>query len=267
MRINSNILTAGVVAGLASIASAQVGTGGTITDRLTTFTIADYTGTGTGNGPGADLRVGGIGNPDHLDSAWWWFRQAGQTRESAFSGAVASVITGNQLRLDYVYADFTASMVFRVNGVRDGFGFLTEQLTIQNTSSRAIDIALFNVNNINVNGTAGNDSLSLVGANIVRFTDAGGSTGWRADYEGTEAFAFDSAGSVRGLMTNGAADNLAGTGSTRGAGDWEGGYQWNLHLSANEAATASATVTIVPAPGAAAAGIVVGLAGLRRRRR
>ena len=74
MQINTKLLAVLGAAAAASVASAQVGTGGTITDRLTTFTVADYTGTGTGNGPSADLRVGGLGNPDHLDSAWWWFR-------------------------------------------------------------------------------------------------------------------------------------------------------------------------------------------------
>ena len=240
MKISKTLLVLAGLGACASASFAQVGTGGTISNGFTNFTIGDYLGSGTGAGPLADMRVGGLGNPDHLNNAWWWFRQGGATRESAFSGAISSVNTGNQLRIDYVYGDFTATMTYRVTGINNGLGFLTEQMTIRNTTNHAITVDLFNLNDIDVNATPGNDTLAHTGANIVRFLDAGGATGWRADYEGSEAFAFDSVGNVSAMLTDSGVTNLTGTGSTRPAGDWEGAYQWTMNLASNEAATASA---------------------------
>ena len=264
-----HIKTSLIALGLAACASttfAQVGTGGTITNGFASFTIGDYLGNGTGSGPLSDFRVGGAGNPDHLYKSWWWFRQAGDARETAFSGAIASSNNGSQLRIDYVYTDFTATMIYRVTGINNGFGFLTQQLTIHNTSNQAIAINLFNLNDIDLNASPSNDHLAQTGANIVRFLDAGGTSGWRADYEGTEAFAFDTTGSVEALLTDGGVTNLTGTGSTRSAGDWEGAYQWSMNLAVNEAATASATITIIPAPGAATLAGVAMVGAIRRRR-
>jgi hypothetical protein len=251
-------------AALTSCAFAQVGTGGTAVNGFTSFTITDSPTSGTAGAPHADFRVGGLGNPDHLTSSWWWFRMPGDSRETAFSNAISSSWAGNSGRIDFVCPSFTATMIFRVTGVSNGFGVLTETVTIRNTTNSTIALDLFNYNNIDLAGTAGNDNTTQPAVNIIRFTDAA-LPGWRADYEGTNAFAFDDASNIQNLLTDAAINNFAGTGAVA-SGDREGAHQWRIMLGAGDAATASATITIVPTPGVSALAAVGAGLMIRRRR-
>lgn len=259
---------AGIVAlaGLASVSLAQVGSGGTITDGDTSFTLADYTGNGTGNGPNADFSVDtSASNTDHMYQAWWWFRVAGDSRETTFSGATSWSWVGNVGRLTYNYPQFRAVIQYVVTGVEPGLGFVTQTCTIFNTTNQPLTIDLFNYQDLDMAETSSDDSANQSGANVMSVVDGGG-TGWRAEYEGTNAFQVSSFANLLNILTDANADNLNGTGLPFGPGDWTGGYQWSFTLMPLSAATASATVTIIPAPGALA---LMGLGGLvagRRRR-
>lgn len=251
-------------AALTSASMAQVGTGGSVTSGFTSFSITDSPTSGSASAPSADFRVGGTGNPDHLASSWWWFRLPGDSRETAFSNATFSSWVGNTGRMDFVYPTFTATMVFKVLGVTNGFGVLTETVTIRNTTNAPLSIDLFNYNNIDLAGTAANDLTSLPAVNIIQFTDAA-VPGWRADYEGTNAYAFDDANNIQNFLTDAAVDNFSGTGAL-GSGDREGAHQWTITLAAGDAATASATITIVPTPGVSALAAMSAGLMIRRRR-
>jgi hypothetical protein len=260
----AQITAAALTSILASAAFAQSGTGGTATNGFSSFTIADSPTSGSAGAPSADFRVGGLGNPDHLSSSWWWFRMPGDTRETAFSNAISSSWVGNSGRMDFVYPSFTATMIFRVTGVINGFGVLTETVTIRNTTNSTISLDLFNFNNIDLAGTAGNDITTQPAVNIVRFTDAA-LPGWRADYEGTNNFAFDNVNNIQNLLTDAAISNFTGTGAVA-SGDREGAHQWRISLGAGDAATASATITIVPTPGVSAFAAMGAGFMIRRRR-
>jgi hypothetical protein len=261
MKLRIALLT---TAALASAAMAQSGTGGTVSNGFSSFTIADSPTSGTANAPSADFRVGGTGNPDHLASSWWWFRLPGDNRETAFSNATFSSWVGNTGRMDFVYPSFTATMVFKVLGVTNGVGVLTETVTVRNTTNSSLTINLFNYNNIDLVGTAGDDVTTLPASNIVRFSDSN-VPGWRADYEGTDAYAFGPANSIQSLLTDAAVNTFTATGAV-GSGDREGAFQWTITLAPGDAATASATITIVPTPGVSAlAAMSAGLL-IRRRR-
>jgi MYXO-CTERM domain-containing protein len=254
------------VAGLASAAFAQAGSGGTIVDGDTRFTLSSYTGGGTGVGPTADFVVdAGQTDTDHMFQAWWWFRLAGDTRETTLSNATSWSWVGNVGRLTYTYPTFRATVQYVVTGIEPGLGFVTQTVTIFNTTNQPLTLDLFNYQDLDMAESASNDSATQAGANVISVTD-GGNTGWRAEYEGTNAFQVASFDSLRDMLTDINVDNLNGTGLPFGPGDWTGGYQWSFTLSPFTAATASATVTIIPAPGALA---LLGLGGLiagRRRR-
>ncbi len=266
--MNRNILNIGVVAGLAiaSVSFGQAGTGGSITSGNVNFTIADYMGNGTGGGPSSNLSVGGLGNPDHVQSAWWWFRLAGDNRETAFSNATSANYSGAQGRVNYSYASFDAAMIWRVTGFGDGRGLLTQTMTIRNTSSEAIVIQLFNYNDLAVGGSDGNDTATQIASNTIRVDDAGNS-GWKVAYEGTDVFDV-TGGSVNvlNLLTDDTADVLGNRGLPVGGGSFKAAYQWSITLNPNEAATASSTLTITPTPGTLALLGLSGLAVARRRR-
>ena len=266
--MNQNLNNIGLVVGLAIASScfAQAGTGGSITSGNVNFTIADYLGNGTGSGPTSNLNVGGTGNPDHVQAAWWWFRLAGDNRESSFSNATSASYAGAQARVDYSYASFDATMIWRVTGFGSGRGLLTQTMTIRNTSSEAIVIQLFNYNDLAVGGTDGNDAATQIASNTIRADDAG-NTGWKIAYEGTDVF--DVTGGsvdVLNLLTDTNVDALGNRGLPVGGGSFKAAYQWTITLNPNEAATASSTLTITPTPGALALLGLGGLAVARRRR-
>jgi hypothetical protein len=259
------LLASGLVA---SAALAQVGSGGTATNGASSFTLSDYTGGATGFGPTCDFSVGGPGNPDHLYQAGWFYRSGGDSREFAFANATSSDwSTPNQGRLEYSTREFDAVMIYTVNGIGNGYGVLTQTLTVFNTTNHAINVNLFNYQDIDLAGTSSNDSAVLNSGNVIRVTDA--NTGWVANYEGTNAFAVGGFSSIRDILSNGSVDNLSNTGLPFGPGDFTGAFQWNFDLSTGGAATASATLTItnIPTPGALALGSVGGLVAIRRRRR
>lgn len=259
-----------ILVGLATLAvsgaaMAQIGTGGTITNGASSFTLEAYLGDGDGIGPGADLQVGGMGNPDHLSQAWWWFRLDSDTRETAFHDATSATFSQNIARIEYQFPTFNATMGFRISGVSDGFGFLTQQMTILNTSDQTITINLFNYADLDMAGTADDDVTSQSAPNVLHVVDGGG-TGWRAHYEGTNRFTAQSFPTVRNLLTNNSTSNFTGDIGSAGPDNFTGAFQWTLTLSPFEAATVSSTITIVPAPGAAALAALGLLAALRRRR-
>lgn len=270
--MKKNVL--GFLSGLAAIsmfsgmAAAQAGSGGTITNGLTSFSVVDYLGDGTGIGPTSDLRVGGIGNPDHMNRAWWWYRVGNQTRETAFNSATSWSYNGALARLTFSTAEFDAVMQFRVIGVRDGFGVLTQTVSILNRTDSRITVNLFNFNNLAMGGTAGDDQANLIAMNTIRVDDGLGS-GWRAAYEGTEIFdVTDGAVDVLGDLTDPNINTLGNRGLPPGNPlNFQGAYQWVFNLDVNEAATASATVTITPTPGTTTLALAgAGMMARRRRR-
>jgi hypothetical protein len=255
------------VAGLSSVALAQVGSGGTATNGNSSFTLSDYTGTDTGTGALSRFSVGGPGNPNHAFQTWWWYRVEGDTRERSFANASGwDWTTPGQGRIEYTTDDFFAVMSFQVTGIADGYGVLTQTLTVLNTSNTTKTFNLFNYNDVDLGGTAGGDSATLNSPNVIRITDAG--TGWVAFYEGTDAYGVDSFANLRAEFADNGIDNLNSNGLPFGPGDFTGAFQWAFELSAGGAATASATLTItnIPTPGALALAGISGLAAFRRKR-
>lgn len=259
-----NVLIAAAGLVLASTALAQTGSGGTVSQGFSSFTLGDI-GTGPSDQPFADFSVGGTGNPDHLFQNWWWFRVQGDTNETAFNSATSWSYTGNTARLEFSTASFDAVIQFTVTSIRNGLGVLTTTATVFNTSNDSLNLNLFNYSDLDMNETAGNDSADLNGVNIIRVTD-GGSTGWRANYEGTDAYQVASFAGLRNLLNDPNADDLNNTGLPFGPGDWTGAFQWSFSIGSQSAATASATITIIPTPGALALAGVGGLLAARRRR-
>jgi hypothetical protein len=263
----SKVLALLAVAGASSAALAQAGSGGTATNGNSSFTLGDYLGDDTGTGALSNFRVGGPGNPNHAFQTWWWYRVEGDTRERSFNNAVASDWSSpGKGRLEYQTADFYAVMSFQVTGIADGYGVLTQTLTILNTSNSTKTFNLFNYNDVDLGGTAAGDSATLNGPNVIRITDA--STPWVAFYEGTDAYGVDSFANLRADLSDNNVTNFNSNGLPFGPGDFTGGFQWTFTLGAGGAATASSTLTItnVPTPGAMALAGLSGLAAFRRKR-
>lgn len=259
-----NVLLASAGLLLASTALAQSGSGGSITQGFSNFSLTDI-GTGATASPLASFSVGGAGNPNHMYQNWWWFRVQGDSNETAFNNASNWSYSGNTARLEFSTASFDAVIQYTVTSIRNGLGVLTTTATVFNTSADPLTLNLFNYADLDMNSTALNDSADLNGVNIIRVTD-GGNTGWRANYEGTDAYQVASFAGIRGILNDPNADDLNNTGLPFGPGDWTGAFQWSFSIGSLSAATASATITIIPTPGTLALAGIGGLLAARRRR-
>lgn len=256
-----------------SAAWAQPSVGGQIQDGFAVFSIAPGSNTGpTGNGAQTNFSVNGLGGPNQLSQAWWWFRVDGPntTREEALfqndANTVVSQPAANQLRITYNYGSFFAIMQWTVSGFSNGFGALTQTLTIQSMDPvNTLAFNLFNFNDVDVFGTAGNDSATQTGAATVQFAD-GAFPVVRASYEGANLLRVDIGPNVQNLLTNNVVDNLAGGVVNGGPADLEIASQFRFDLSPMGVQTVSTTLTIIPTPGAMALAGLGGLLAIRRRR-
>lgn len=261
----------GLVAGLAAgVANAQIAPfNTTIVDNDARFFLGSNTSGPNGIGADTSFSVNGAAGPSHLSQAWWWVRVENvDTREYNVYQPTATVTTpaANQVRIVYNYAgQFDLIIQFTVSGFEYGYGSLTQTASIRNRSGSRMTFNLFNYNNVDVLGTAGNDVAAQTGPQTVDFRD-GISPFVTATYEATNAIRVDSSTSIRDLLTNGVVDNLFGGIINGGPGDLEVGSQFQFDLNNNGVQSVSTTLTIIPAPGAAALLGIGGLIAGRRRR-
>jgi hypothetical protein len=246
---------------LAAAALAQPGTGGTITHNNATFTQGDAPTTTTSSGPNSSFTVGGAGNPEHMFQNWWWLRVNNDTREHALANATSATWAGSLGQVNYTMAGFSVVQTSQVIGFGFG-GALIDSLTIVNTGSTPMTLNAFHYLDLDLNDTSGGDSAVLNGPNQIRVSDGA----WIANYEGSGTYEVGPFPTVRELLTNTSINNFSNAGLPFAAADWTGGWQWTLTLQPSEAATITASVTIIPAPASTALLAMGGIFAARRRR-
>lgn len=258
-----------IVAGtlVAGSALGQVGSGGTISNGDTVFTIADYATSGTGNGQTANFSVTGAAGTDHMFQTNWWYRLPGQTRESVLNSATSFSYVGNIAQVRFTLGNgVIATLTSQVQQTGAGSGRLTQTLDVTNNTLDPITISLFNYADLDVNNTGTNDVTIL--SNSLMRAASGGIT---AQYSGIGAGAYqeDAFSGLRTLLADTAITNLTSLPvvGTSVQHDFTGGYQWNVTIDPGFSRSVVSTVSItVPTPGAAALMGLGGLAAFRRRR-
>ena len=260
------ILAAGVVAAIAGFASAQPGTGGTITHLNATFTQGDSPTTGTtATAPAGLFTLGGTGNPDHLGASWWWTRTSlNNTRELANNTATSPSWSGRVGQLEFLDtpSGISITRTYLVTGLGSGAGRLEEGATVRNLTASSLTVNLFHFLDPTLGGAAGGITAEVNGVTNIKLT----SGAFTAFYEGSgNAFQAGQAGTILTLLTNASADNFT-SGPMPPPGDIEAGFQWQFVLGPGQAASASMTYTVVPTPASLALlGLAGALAGRRRR--
>ncbi len=281
-----SVVLVGALAGFAASAHAQFQiTPGGANAGNGYFRNAAIGTSATGSGPsGADFRNTTSTGTDQLFQMWWWYRGAGDTREFAFANqAVAGGPTGagtlvgnttNTLSVggyDFSVTNGTANYSFRsiqryeiFDGGTGPQVVVTNEIT--NTGSGVADLSLFLYGDFDVNATAGTDTWSYSG-NQFTITDGPSTVNW-AGY-GTSAYQATTFSTLRTNLSNTAINNFDNT-IGAGAGDYTGGFQWNLVLQPGQSATLVSGIGVnapaIPAPGALALLALGGLAIAKRRR-
>jgi hypothetical protein len=279
MKIRTALIATLAAGSLVSVAAAQVGTGHTLNSNNVRYRQADSPtsptpSTSATSGPTADLffNVGSSPNPDNAFGSWWYYRFAGDNREFALNSVIpgSRVATTNSLRLGFQLAPgVTATLDIVANGPGpSNNGNLTQSLTILNNSGDKIDLSLFHVMDLDVNGSFSHPTTfsGTVGVNPTFNMSSGPQT---IAWTGTLADAYQalpfSPVSVFGLMNNAVVDNLNNT-IPGGNFDFTGGFQWNRTIQNGEQLTVVSALVGLPTPGAMALLGLGGLMAARRRR-
>jgi hypothetical protein len=229
----------------------------TLTNSDATFTLSGVPNAATNLPASITLQAGGGGNPNQGFQSWWWYRLAGDNRESAVNGAnVMWTVNnaGNEASANFTLApNLTATMTWTLLGLGLGKLQLDSTLTLQNTGQQNVTLALFHYLDLDLGGTKGDDSatFALRSGNTVPVITVS-DPGWTADYIGDSlnfsAYQSNTFPTVRDLLTNNAVDNFNNQMVNYGPGDWTGGFQWSKTVNAGGTARSRATVVLQPAP-------------------
>lgn len=259
-----------------------------------TGTTMNASTTSTASGVTADFRTTGATGTDHTFTNWWWYRANNDTRERALAAPTAaqaavtkstngtSGVTYSNIQPETsgVNVDLRFTLSFQVvdlDGPGGNQGTMFTSLTVQNNgSAAAVNVNLYHYFDYFFTGEDAGDQANNTGVSgdtrFISIIDSTDTTvpSFGSMYHagvGASAYTVGSFTVVGGQMGDTNIDNFSDLNSALTAGDQTGVMQWSFgDIPAGGSAMALASVTIIPAPGAAA---LLGLGGLiagRRRR-
>lgn len=185
----------------------------------------------------------GVGTGDQLFEAGWWFRVEGDTQETVFPTPTTQNYTGDTATLTWSDLGGRGLAVTKTHVLSSpgaGSGEVATTLQVTNNGASAITLHLFQMVDLDVNGSAGADNATLQQPNnYIRVVDATtGSCEWRAPTAiGYLALSFSATTDVAAQLSNTTITNFTNTGLPFGPGDFTGGFQWTLPLAAGASAT------------------------------
>lgn len=221
--------------------------------------------------------TGGVASPMQN---WWWFRGGNDSREYALSNQVDAVVQDNFAELTYdeaVGSDGNATLRFilryELTEVQPGFARMFIGWSIANLTGNVVPIRFLPFLDIDLAGTAGDDSAVITGSGntVQTVTDATLPVSMRfiAGQRRLQSYQMGDASFLRGLLTNGGPDDLDGSGSPFGPGDYAGAFEYGSDiLAANAIITGSITKELeaVPEPASLTA-LILGIIAVTRTRR
>jgi hypothetical protein len=187
----------------------------------------------------------GVGTGDQLFESGWWFRIEGDTQETVFPAPTTQNYTGNVATIDWANLatrGVAINKVITLTSAGAGLGEVGTTITATNNTGAAITLHLFNMADLDVNGSAGTDNAATVDGNnrYIRINDATtGQCEYRAPGSvGYLVLPFAAATDVAAQLSNTTVTNFTSTGIPFGPGDFTGGFQWTLQLPAGGTGTA-----------------------------
>ncbi|MFK7740009.1 MAG: hypothetical protein AB8H80_06760 [Planctomycetota bacterium] len=180
---------------------------------------------------------------------WWYFRVAGDTMETALRdvGGLASSVSASGEHGDRDFADvdgrglLKASLDFDAFSAGPASGLVISRLTVMNTSPSALTVDLFAYTDVDVAGSAGDDSCIGSGDSHL-ISDASGVQievrGVGAD--GSDVLAYPA---LRNQLSDTAVDDLSNA-LPPFAGDYTGAFQWQRTLQPFEQRTFTVLIAV-----------------------
>lgn len=194
------------------------------------------------------------GGPDHVSEQWWWFRLAGDTRETPFNagmGGFSQSYNGNMAVLTFnqpgVFSSEMRYTMLNVAVLEPGTASVLTQMRIANVSGAALTMSVFNYHDMDVFGPAGDSAVLQLPS--MRIDDGGVLTHYGIYRgEGASAFRAGASGASEMGLFDGNLDNFVNEGLPFAAGNFSGGFQWNLNIPAGEIVTVNASFAIAAVP-------------------
>lgn len=184
-----------------------------------------------------EVNFTGVGTGDQLFESGWWFRIEGDTQETVFPAPTTTNYTGNTATINWTDLGGRGLGVAKtivLTSAGAGQGEAGTTIAVTNNGQAAITLHLFNMADLDVNGSAGTDNAVLVAPNnYIRVNDA---TAGQCEYRGPGAVAyqvlpFAAATDVAAQLSNTTVTNFPNTGLPFGPGDITIGMQWTLQIA------------------------------------
>lgn len=179
-----------------------------------------------------------VDGTNHLEKQWYWFAVGTDSERSIDTIGTPSIIYNAPFEAVTTYTSplFTFELKFTLTGgsVGSGFSDVGESIVITNTSAAPLVFHLFEYTNFNLNGTAGDDTGTLLNTSTIKQTDGvnaltqgtvGVNSGAPARWE------ISNYPSLIAKLNDGVPTTLAN--ATSGiSGNIEFAFQWDLNIGA-----------------------------------
>jgi hypothetical protein len=245
------------------------------------FTIADNNATATidaTSGPGmSDWNVEGR---HHMEQQWFWYRVGAEGPEANISALPLTkwVISDTDesganetLFLRYAVANFKIELTLLISGGTPGSGVsdISESIKIVNLSAQPLDFHFFEYCNLNLMGTAMDDSVVISNGNTATQTDGPVTVSETVDVPRPSHYEAGIYPATLDSLNNDSATTLSDTdgSSIIGPDDLTWAFQWDFTLAANGSYLFSKNKHMVPEPATIALLALGGLVLLKRKRK
>ncbi len=197
--------------------------GGTVTDQAVSLTFG---ATHWSTAPAVDLAgVDVTGDP--LYHSGWWYRMAGDTRESPFTAPSSEVYYGGWIDANWYNLDGRGfdvnEYVLLLDGEGPSGGFVS-RVGVQNNNTTAAEFTLFHYLDPDLAASANGDVAAPLTPRFVEFVDGASLLAYRADQPSHRQIGLGQ--TILGLLTDTAATTLNDTSVPVGPGDATAAFQF-----------------------------------------
>lgn len=239
-----------IVTLLASLASLCPGQFATIVNGNMIYTQGNLPPSTSNAWAYADLQANGAGSTDQLWSLWWYYRVAGDTRETTFRldqapNTPIRVATAAEILTTWPNVDgrglFQADLTERLVSTDVDSGYVKATMEITNLTASPLTIDLFSLSDLEVGGSTSGYAFNVAWGDVhSQYCEQQGAPAEAgveyycpdADRVQIDTYSPTTPGHLPYLLTNAIVDDLAGWNGTYGPGDHNGAFQWHRTIPA-----------------------------------